>query len=49
MSEFLKAGDKPLQLQIIVLILMGRKLTRLFRLKAALNRPPNLISKRYLL
>jgi len=43
MSEFLKEGDTPLQLQISILILMGRELTLLFRLKAAPKSPPNLI------
>jgi len=49
MSEFWKEGDMPLQLQISILILMGRKPTLLFRLKAVPKSPPNLISKCYLL
>jgi hypothetical protein len=36
MSEFLKDGDKPLQLQMSVLIFIGRKPTFQLRLKAAL-------------
>jgi len=40
MSEFLKAGDNPLQLQMIVLILMGRKLTLWLRLKGSPNPTP---------